>query len=134
MGGVQITIDEERESEEVRRVTSLFPLGDILTREESVAFAKMLEALADVFGVSPGRLQGNWAKRFKHYIEISKSARPIYMKQRRMAPKEAEFLRKYIQELKAIDAIENTISPWNSQVILVPKAGKRDEFRPTSNR
>ena len=95
---------------------------------------KMLTSFVDIFGTSAGALREPYATQFKHYITIPNNARPLWIRQRRLAPAETTYLKKYIQQLQAIDAIEPTTSPWNSQVILVKKKGAAaGDFRVTVN-
>ena len=97
----------------------------------------MLAFLHEVAGQSsslPGRLREPYATKFRHYIELDgqKRRRPLWIRTRRMSELETKYLNAYVEELKAIDAIEESISPWNSQVIIVPKKDKA-EFRVTVN-
>ena len=123
---------QEEHIEEPRHVD--FPLGPGFTAQEAQSMTKMLTSFVDIFGTSAGALREPYATQFKHYITIPNNARPLWIRQRRLAPAETTYLKKYIQQLQAIDAIEPTTSPWNSQVILVKKKGAAaGDFRVTVN-
>ena len=93
-----------------------------------------LQEVAHQFSLLPGRLREPYSTRFQHFIQLDKGKRrrPLWIRTRRFSQTETKFLDQYVEQLKAIDAIEECISPWNSQVIIVPKKDKGD-FRVTVN-
>lgn len=75
----------------------------------------------DIFHLPGDKLTFTNVKKFK--LPLNESSKIINRKQYRLPEKHRGEIQKQIEKLKEDDIIENSISPFNSPVILVPKKG-----------
>ena len=87
---------------------------------------KLLKRHRDVFAL-PGEPLGA-TDRAEHHIKLKPGTNPIYIPAYRLPHSQRQVVEDQIKEMLEQDVIENSRSPWNSPLFLVPK--RNGTFRP----
>jgi hypothetical protein len=94
-------------------------LPGLSTLEQTEVFS-MLSNVETVFGRGDGDV--GHANVTEHVIRLSNDT-PIYQRPRRFSPPMANEIERQCQELKTLDVIEASVSPWNSPIVPILKKG-----------
>lgn len=87
---------------------------------------QLLKRYRDVFAL-PGEPLGA-TDRAEHHIKLKPGTNPIYIPAYRLPHSQRQVVEEQIKEMLEQGVIENSRSPWNSPLFLVPK--KNGQFRP----
>jgi hypothetical protein len=89
---------------------------DHLTPDCREELTHLVDKFSQLFNDNPGKTDA-----IMHHIELQPGTRPIKMSPYRVNPDKAELIRKELDVMKQLGVIENSISPWASPVVLIPK-------------
>ncbi len=64
----------------------------------------------------------------EHHIKLKPGTQPIYVPAYRLPHSQREIVEEHVKDMKAQGVIQDSLSPWNSPIFLVPK--KDGSFRP----
>ena len=64
----------------------------------------------------------------EHHIRLKPGTKPIYVPAYRLPHSQRQIVEEHIKDMKAQGVIQDSLSPWNSPIFLVPK--KDGSFRP----
>ncbi len=97
--------------------------------ELSSSLIQLLKWYRDVFAL-PGEPLGA-TDRAEHHIKLKPGTNPIYIPAYRLPHSQRQVVEEQIKEMLEQGVIENSRSPWNSPLFLVPK--KNGQFRPVND-
>ena len=92
-----------------------------LTEVETKRLTTLIHQCRDVFALS--NLELGSAKGVKHTITLEPGATPVRIRPYRTNPMQKKIIEEQVQEMLAADVIEESRSPWQSPIVLVPKPG-----------
>ena len=90
------------------------------------SLVKLLDKYREVIAL-PGEGLGS-TTRAEHIIKLKPGTQPIYIPAYRLPHSQRQIMEEHVKEMKAQAVIQNSRSPWNSPLFLVPK--KDGTYRP----
>ncbi|KAL0402399.1 UNVERIFIED_CONTAM: hypothetical protein Slati_4269800 [Sesamum latifolium] len=101
-------------------------IGSQMSEETKKEVVRCLQRNADIFAWTPQDLEGIDPKVMTHYLNIDASIKPVKQKKRYFGSEKDKIIQAEVDKLMAARHIEEIQFPeWLSNVVLVPKPGKK---------
>eukprot|EP01088_Endostelium_zonatum_P003701 TRINITY_DN1489_c0_g1_i1.p1 TRINITY_DN1489_c0_g1~~TRINITY_DN1489_c0_g1_i1.p1 ORF type:complete len:1387 (-),score=354.22 TRINITY_DN1489_c0_g1_i1:3213-7373(-) len=100
--------------------------NNYLSRKEKDELNKLLNEYQDIF--NDKLIKGGMVDKFPCNIKPVEGTQPIFSRRNNYSDKETNDINKEVEELKKNEVIEDSVSPWESPVVIIKKSDGTSRF------